>query len=153
MSASRIAPKLYQGSLPPNGDVLRAQGIHTVVLCAEELQPDDWQFGTEIEVLRCPFGDVLGAELPFETQMMVHRTASAVASRVRQQKRVLVTCAMGLNRSGLVTALALTELYGMSGRDAVGQVRRERQGALFNEQFVAIIERVPARTAGHPGLS
>lgn len=144
MTASRIAPKLYQGSLPPSSALLRAQSIETIVLCAAELQPDDRQFGEGIEVLRCPFND--NQSLPsVATLDAIKRTASAVAARVRARKRVLVTCAQGRNRSGLVTALALTDLYGISGQEAVACVQRAREHALSNPLFTAILSGIPAR--------
>jgi len=144
MTASRIAPKLYQGSFPTPPSVLREQGIRTVVLCAAELQPGDRVFGGDIEVLRCPFDDN-AAGIPPDTVLAVHRMATAVAARVRRQSRTLVTCAAGLNRSGLVTALTLVELYGISGNEAVTWVRQKRDGALFNPAFVGILAKIPAR--------
>lgn len=145
MSASRIAPKLYQGSLPPYGAELASRGFHTVVLCAVEFQPADNLF-PGVEVLRCPYEDRNGP-LTRSDWERVSRMATAVAARVRREKRTLVTCAAGLNRSGLVTALALTELYGCSGTEATTWVRREREGALFNQAFVAYLARIPARHA------
>lgn len=145
MSASRIAPKLYQGSLPPYGPELAEQGVRTLVLCAKEWQPGDNLF-PGVEVLRCPYEDRDGLMSRSDWEQ-VSRMASAVAARVRREKRTLVTCAAGLNRSGLVTALALVELYGCSGSEAVAWVRREREGALFNKTFVSYLERIPARHA------
>jgi len=142
MTASRIAPKLYQGSHPYSVGELHRARIHTLVLCAAELQPDESAL-PGIEVLRCPYIDV-DAPMGLSTLRMVEQTATAVAARVRKQERTLVTCAAGLNRSGLVVALALTKLYGISGSDALLWVRRAREGALFNESFVAILQAMPA---------
>ena len=142
MRDSRIASKLYQGSLPPYVEELHRARIHTIVLCARELQPDDWRL-PGIEVLRCPFVDV-AEPVGLSTLRMIDQTSTAVAARVRAKQRTLVTCAAGLNRSGLVTALALTKLYGISGHDAVKWVQRERPGALFNPVFAAILEQIPA---------
>lgn len=142
MSASRIASKLYQGSKPPHGGRLQLARIHTLVLCAVEHQPDE-EFYPGVELLRCGFVDEY-EPVGLSTLRMIDQTASTVAKRVRAGKRTLVTCAAGLNRSGLVTALVLTKVYGVSGADAVAWVKRERAGALFNPVFVEILEKIPA---------
>ena len=58
--------------------------------------------------------------------------------------RVLVHCKMGFNRSALVVATALTYM-GLSGRQALDDLRRRRPGALFNEVFAAHVEALPPR--------
>lgn len=143
MSASRIAPKLYQGGVPPIGASLAEKDIHTLVLCAEEHQIAP-HFFPGVEVLGCPFVDREG-HLTRKQWALIHSTAERVARRVRAQKRTLVTCAAGLNRSGLVTALALTEIYGCSGAEAVRWVQKEREGALFNKSFVSYLARIPRK--------
>jgi protein-tyrosine phosphatase len=67
-----------------------------------------------------------------------------VADLVSADHRVLVHCRMGLNRSALVIATALTYL-GMSGVEAVSHLREIRPGALFNETFAEHVRRLPAR--------
>jgi protein-tyrosine phosphatase len=55
-------------------------------------------------------------------------------------KQVLVHCAGGINRSGLLAAASLIR-DGMSPADAIGTVRSRRPGALTNQAFVAMLER------------
>lgn len=144
MTATRIASRLYQGSEPPQGEELSRAGVHTLVLCAVEFQPASSAFWG-IEVLRCPLDDSLEPMSP-HTWALVERTAQRVTERVRHKDRVLVTCHQGRNRSGLVTALALTRLYQVSGTEAVSWVKRSRALALTNPAFVKKIEEaVPAR--------
>lgn len=58
---------------------------------------------------------------------------------VREGKRVLVQCYLGLNRSGLVAALALRELSGCTGPEAVALLRVLRDtNVLCNPAFHAI---------------
>jgi protein-tyrosine phosphatase len=57
---------------------------------------------------------------------------------------VLVHCRMGLNRSNLVVATALTYL-GMTGAEALEHLRRLRPGALYNELFAAHVSALPCR--------
>jgi protein-tyrosine phosphatase len=67
-----------------------------------------------------------------------------VAGLVAQDHRVLVHCRMGLNRSALVIATALTYL-GMNGAQALEHLRQVRPGALFNETFAEHVLALPAR--------
>lgn len=133
---------LYQGSAPPIGDKLRRAGFHAVVLCAREVQPIG--FDSSIHVIRAPFDDVVD---PAPSDL---KRAAAAAKRVAQLVRigycVLVTCAMGLNRSGLVSALAMREITGKSGTSCMLHVRSKRQGALSNRTFRALLAMLPPKT-------
>lgn len=71
-----------------------------------------------------------------------HAVLVAVADFVRdlrgQGKRILIHCAGGMNRSGLVVAAALIR-DGMPPRDAVALIRERRPGALNNGAFVDLL--------------
>ena len=67
-----------------------------------------------------------------------------VADLVCAGHRVLVHCRMGFNRSALVIATALTYM-GLSGREAIADLRLRRPGALFNEVFAAHVSALPPR--------
>lgn len=67
-----------------------------------------------------------------------------VADLVASDHRVLVHCRMGLNRSALVIATALT-YFGVSGAHALAMLRDRRPGALFNEAFANHVAALPAR--------
>ncbi len=54
---------------------------------------------------------------------------------------VVTMCSMGRNRSGLLSALILTRLRRMSGREALEFVRKKVPEALTNEAFAAYLER------------
>jgi protein-tyrosine phosphatase len=72
-----------------------------------------------------------------------------VADLVATRHRVLVHCRMGLNRSNLVVATALTYL-GLTGAEAVLQLQKVRPGALYNETFADHVRTLPCRGA-RPG--
>jgi protein-tyrosine phosphatase len=96
-----------------------------------------------IHVLRVPLDDVVNP-----TTSDLRRAAGAakeVAKLVRSGRRVLVTCAMGLNRSGLVNALALRELTGASGVHCSAHVQNKRKGALSNPTFQRLLESLAAK--------
>lgn len=169
--ASRIAPKLWQGGFPQDFRDLSATraAVDVLVLCAVELQPAHDESievvrqigpgangGPSVEIVRAPLA-CPGVEVvlcPLEDtaepsrQAEIYRAALAAAKHVvtalLDGKRVLSTCAQGLNRSGLVTALALIGRHGMSGADAVALVRGKRQNALCNPAFAEFIQKIPA---------
>ena len=129
-----------------NGGVLAVGGMNylrgtrqpydLVVLVAQEHQRDSMGAA---RVIRLPLPD---ATLTPAQKAAVDRVAGQVAAVLRARGRVLVTCAMGLNRSGMVAALALTKL-GMPGRQAIGAIRQLRgksaMPALFNPNFTRFI--------------
>ena len=69
-----------------------------------------------------------------------------VADLVGSGHVVLVHCRMGLNRSNLVVATALTYL-GLTGAEAVLHLQRLRPGALYNETFADHVRALPCRVA------
>lgn len=138
-NASQIQRHLFQGGAPPQGRELAARGFRALVLCAEEHQPPAEAF-PGVRVFRAPNDD--SGRAPTSRELVIARRAAAiVAELVRARQMTLVTCAMGLNRSGLVVALALRELTAYPGARCVEFVRRCRPGALSNTWFVHEIER------------
>lgn len=61
--------------------------------------------------------------------------ADFVADLRRAGKQVLIHCAGGMNRSGLLVAAALVR-EGMAPQEAIELIRSRRPGALNNRQFV-----------------
>lgn len=139
---SKILPKLYQGAAPPEGHELYRWRFDVVVLCAEEYQPPNEAF-PGVEVIRCPFDDRFDRRLTSDERRMIENTAARVARRVLAGKRTYVSCAQGINRSGLVTALAVRELTGCSGREATNWVRMRRPVALRNPMFRELLHALP----------
>ena len=91
-------------------------------------------------MIRCRLYDDT-EELPTANQWQdAVRSAEEVAKRVRAGERVLVTCAMGINRSGLVCALSLHMLMGWSGARCVRYIQSKRPIALKNPIFVGLLE-------------
>lgn len=141
IDAHEIVTGLWMGAVPPRGRELCDIGFKTLVLCAKE-----WQFGYDtfegVTVIRCPLED---ATLDARDVMAAKATATLVAREIKANRKVLVSCASGMNRSGLVTALALREL-GSSSKDAIKTIRARRCDAarlalrpLCNESFVSVL--------------
>jgi protein-tyrosine phosphatase len=145
---SRIGPRLYQGSAPPTGKVLRALGWDVIVLCAEEYQPAGKEF-PGLTVIHAPNDDADRA--PTAREWEIARSAAALSAiYVRDGKRVLVTCMAGRNRSGLVSALALRYLTGASGAECARRVQLARENALSNPHFVRALSDLRASRAWGP---
>jgi protein-tyrosine phosphatase len=127
-----IPDRLAQGSRPDRST--EPLPFDVVVLAAMEIQPRALPGNPEI--LRVPLDD---AKPTAEEIRLAILAARKVSRRLRADKRVLVTCHMGLNRSGLVTGLTLIEL-GATADQAVRAVRRARGSlALSNPHFVEVL--------------
>ncbi len=80
-----------------------------------------------------PFND--GA-LPDLTRL--HAVGRFGAALVRSGNKVLSHCGLGYNRSALVAGMVLIYL-GLTGPQAVEQIRARRPGALYNEKFASFL--------------
>ncbi len=148
MDASEVVPRLYQGGAVVPGHSYDAFSL--IILCAQEHQPVLPHFRGQL--LRPAFDDTT---TPSSGE--VGRAQVAARHVVREYRRnlqgnILVTCAMGWNRSGLVTALALTQLTGWSTGQIIDVIRRARgPNAMSNPAFCGILhannrnERAPVR--------
>ncbi len=149
LDASELVTGLWQGSLPPPGGAVRAAGFKVLVLCAREyqLQANDYP---GVQVVHAPNDDHDHLPLNRDKLQIALGGAHAVATAVREGLPTLVTCAAGLNRSGLVSALSLHLLFGWPGQECVELVQRRRPSspvhpgrpALNNKEFVAALLRL-----------
>ena len=143
MNIWQIAPRLIQGSVPERGPL----DVDVVVLCAQEYQFPAIRYGARpfgnARVLRCPLPDA-GMPLPTRHVPLALRTAVEVARLWAHGSRILVTCAMGRNRSGLISALALMEL-GHSADAAIAAVRKARPNAIDNVHFEYLLRSIGSR--------
>lgn len=133
LDINKIYEGLYQGSIPPPGTLLQEKKFDVLVLTAKDWQNAEAYPG--VTVVLAPGDD---DERPHRLERFLptwKEAAKLVAEYVNQDKKVLVTCMAGQNRSGLVTALALHELTGWSGTICVQHVRSRRTGALCNATF------------------
>jgi hypothetical protein len=161
LDAHEIAPGLWQGSFPPPGPAVAQGGFNLLVLCARELQPPSNQFHN-VAVVHAPNDDNAAfGPLTREKLGVALQAARRSVKAIENGQRVLVTCAKGMNRSGLVSALTLHLLYGWPGEQCIQQVRSCRKGKdgyrpLSNSDFTGALRRlsgrvVPSRFASRPG--
>jgi protein-tyrosine phosphatase len=135
-----VPGRLWHGGCPVDFGWVRETGIDVVVDVADA---DAYPPAAEIEgltYLKCPLVDA--GELPDPAVTL--RLAGLVAGLLEDGRRALVHCTFGRNRSGLVTALVVRELLGLSGAEALDFVRRRRDRAVNNEAFAAWLRTLPA---------
>jgi protein-tyrosine phosphatase len=75
----------------------------------------------------------------------LHELAQLGARLIQNGYKVLSHCGMGHNRSALLAGLILNHL-GMAGADVVEQIRRNRQGALYNKTYAAYLQSLPGNS-------
>lgn len=133
--ADLVAPNLYVGSKPAFG----SYNVAAIVLCAKEFQPRSTNFPGPL-IIHAPFDDNGARALTRDEETMILGAVQIVVGLLQSNRPVLVTCAMGLNRSGLVAALAMRLAYGYAPEDVIIRLRRARgPWALSNgifEKFV-----------------
>ncbi len=119
--------------------VVNGHGIDTVVDMDGDVDPGLPEAPNQILYVYFPIFD---EALP--SLQKLDSVGRLVADLIGNEHRVLVHCRMGLNRSVLVIATALTYL-GHSGESALAHLQEIRPGALYNENFAEHVKTLPAR--------
>lgn len=145
VECDEIVPGIWQGSYPEPGREVSASGFDVLVLCAIELQTEAEEY-PGVRVIHAPNEDDSSKPLSRAKLNLALKAAKQVVAAVQEGKKVLVTCAAGLNRSGLVTGISLHLLHGWEGPECVRRIQEKRtplttrEGdvltALCNPEFV-----------------
>ena len=138
IDAHRVAEKLWVGSFPK--DPRTCEQFDVIVLCAVEHQTLPYACSN---VMHVPLDD---AKPTSHEVSLALRAATAVNKLRAQGKRVLVTCAQGVNRSALVAALAMVK-SGTNPWKAVNDIREHRKPPiglrpLSNAHFTELLMRM-----------
>ena len=135
LDCSNVARRLWVGAAPPFDRHLPQ--FDALVLCAAELQPAVVAFRGS--VLRCPLPD---SELTQAQTRAALSMGQTVAKQLAGGNTVLVTCAMGLNRSALIASLALGLVTYLSSEQLILLMRTKRHpNCLDNKAFRMILRR------------
>jgi hypothetical protein len=140
----RVSARLYQGGRVDGRYAYKP--FDMIVLCSEEHQPRMSRFHGKI--VRPRFDDTL---YPNERETAAaFAAAKQVAGELYKGGVVLVTCSAGLNRSGLVTGLALCMGTKLHGEQIVTLIRRARgDWALGNRTFEKMVRDFAQGKARH----
>lgn len=147
IAAVRVAQGIYQGPCPRSAEDVRRNRFNVLTFCAREIQPviHDPQ---GLRVLYAPMNDSPSNPMTDEEWAAAQQAGREIARATSAGGRALTTCAMGLNRSGVVNALALHYRFSVSGAEAIDQIRRTRGPmALSNPSFVERLRRLPTRVS------
>jgi len=119
-----IVPGIAQGSYPdPPQEAFRVFDV--LVFCAEELQPRLQPPAGKL-VFKLPLDDDIYRPIPPEVGQLLHQAAQSLASYHISGKKLLITCAQGVNRSGLMTGLTMMYSLRMPARDTIQLIRAKR---------------------------
>lgn len=133
LDASNVARRLWVGGRPPLERDL--PDFDVLVLCAREIQPAMVAFARTVIRVPLPDAELTGGE--------IRRAVSGgklVGKSLAAGCRVLVTCAMGINRSALVASIGLGTVNRLTADQLIALMRRRRHpDALGNEHFQKIL--------------
>ena len=136
-----IERSLYQSDANPAVVLkLDARGIDTAIIfdLGGLLHPVERVNG-RIVCVRWPIDDG-----PLGDVTMLHALASLGADAVGRGAAAVAMCEMGRNRSGLLAAMIVARLHGISGIDAMALVRRANPEAIANPWFAQFLRELSA---------
>jgi len=141
--------ELWQGSMYDVDRLLRlpSDKIRVIGLFAQEYQPDDPR--GRYELLKRGFDDNPDADPAeiSEVAGIVDGASDTLSDRLRAGKSCLSSCAAGLNRSGITTALTLMKVAGLEPDAAIDLIRKKRAPQLgmlplCNPKFVQLLRKM-----------
>jgi protein-tyrosine phosphatase len=134
---NEIYPGLWMGS-EPIAPVEYYDKFDIIVYAAAGIKPQHKKFPNKT-LFYVPLLDIRGENPEPGTFERAEQMAIWLAKEVKEGKQVLVTCASGINRSGLIVALTLRLLTGWPGIKCVEEVRNKRVFAFTNEDFANFV--------------
>jgi protein-tyrosine phosphatase len=139
MDSTKLVERVYIGSAPTG-----SHGFNVIALCAEEYQPPAKVFAPA-KVLRIRLADNF-RPLSAPRVREIKDKVSFLVEEWAEGSSLLITCAMGRNRSALISALVLSQVCNVSPAEAgkyVRKVRKDAYGvaALENAYFREVLRR------------
>lgn len=124
-----IDNKLAGSGLPTSDDEiewLKASGIRSIVTVREHPLPKEWIDG--LDYLHVYSLDLMSPEIED-----IDKGVDFIANMIKDNKPVLVHCAAGKGRTGLLLAAYLIKYHGLNVDEAIEKVRRLRHGSIQSE--------------------
>lgn len=133
MDVTELVPGLFIGSAVRT-HYSDLKNFDRIIVCC--WMPDNWPNESDERLYWHKFTDDIQPPSPRELE--VAGRAVTAASMYKTHPTV-VLCAEGRNRSGLVCAMTLALVEGMSGSAAIELVQAKRPGSLYNTFFCDIL--------------
>lgn len=138
--------KMYQCGAKEIPSYLANKDIGLLVLSAKEYQPKSLRKNPDlfkgVSRVYVPLKDKASFSRPAleDTISRAAQASTHVVNNLSKGNNVLVTCWAGINRSGLISGMALISMLGCTGKEAVRLVRKGRGDiALYNPLFQKIL--------------
>lgn len=122
----------------PQQDKYNSLRTHHITQIIDLYGKPDLLLPPDIEYRHHPISD--GTRLHPDPLLVL---AARAAAHIRNAGRVLTLCHAGRNRSGLMSALIVRHMLGVSGSDAIHVVRQGRPNAIANPTFITYLESLP----------
>jgi protein-tyrosine phosphatase len=138
-----LPDRLYQSAYTARASLAECRELvnaHQLDVIVNTWSRADHRLDDLVQYIHLPLPD--GQVTPAVIQK-VESLSSEIVFLLQSNKRVLVHCRGGRNRSGLITGLVLKKLLGVSGATAVELVQRARPRALANMHFVRYLCETP----------
>lgn len=113
---------------------------HVVALCNRPPTSEGWEGTGFTTIHHMPVKDSHKTVAPEIPQVVVPK----VVSWVRAGERTLVSCLVGRSRSGITCGLVIRELFGLTGEQALEQLRAGRPNAIKREGPEAWLRSLPS---------
>lgn len=146
MNADQVSKNLWVGGLPTDPEAVD-KNFDVLVLAAKQFQdvfPVHKYPGTK--VIHVPLED---AKPTAKEKQLALKAGIEVFEHNQKGRKVLVTCAAGVNRSAMIAGLAMV-IGGLSAEHAINRIRKRRKPPsgstpLFNHHFVKVLKDVDAK--------
>jgi protein-tyrosine phosphatase len=127
-----IENRLWQAGMPVDQAKISQLGIDAVIDLEGTVDPVVMNYNGKFVYVYWPIAD--SSYIPDQGNLT--SLVDYIDLLIKRDKRVLVHCAAGINRSSFVNALVLRRHYGWTAEQAIRHIRLKRPGALTNETFM-----------------
>jgi protein-tyrosine phosphatase len=123
--ADQILPRLWLGNFTSSQNVnfLKQNNITVIVNCTKDLPFQDIP---GVYKYRVPVHDNLEKQEIYAMSKWIEKILPVLADHYRQGRAILIHCAMGMQRSAIVTLCFLHQYFGYEPKNALIKMRTRR---------------------------